>query len=166
MAANMFIEISDIEGDATEDDHKKWIVIEDLTWSVERAVDMSDLGSTQRGHANSNFQRVAVSSYMGMASNKLMLSVANGTIRPEIKIHLCRSGDSAAAGLLAYSIWTLKDVLIDSYELTADAESIPKESWTMAYSAIEHEYKETDQKTGKVKAMGVFKWDVQSGKVE
>ncbi|MEE2634231.1 MAG: type VI secretion system tube protein Hcp, partial [Pseudomonadota bacterium] len=46
----MFVEISDIEGDATEENHKNWIVIQSASWNVERAVEMTDLGSTQRMH--------------------------------------------------------------------------------------------------------------------
>lgn len=165
MAANMFVKISDIPGDATESNHDKWIVIQSMSWNVERAVEMTDLGSTQRGHANSNFAKVEVSSQMGIASNKLMTSVANGTIRPEIEIHWCRSGDEASEGLLAYSVWKLKHVIIDSYSISASEDGIPEETWTLAYTGLEHEYKSTDQKTAKLKTENVFKWDVQKGKV-
>ncbi len=166
MAANIFTEISDIKGDATEAKHDKWIVLETVSWNVERAVDMTDLGSTQRGHANSNFGKVEVTSQMGLASNGLMVSVANGTIRPEIVIHFCRSGDSSSDGLLVYSAWKLKHVVIDSYAISASADGIPEETWSMAYSAIEHEYKATDQKSGKLTTKNTFKWNVQTGKVE
>ena len=96
MAANMFVEISDITGDAMETGHKDWIVVQSASWNVERAVEMTDLGSTQRMHANSNFGKVELSSQMGKASNDLALSVANGTVRKEIIMHWGRSGDSAA----------------------------------------------------------------------
>lgn len=166
MAASMFVEISDIKGDATESGHDKWIVVQSLSWNVERAVEMTDLGSTQRGHANSNFGKVELTSQVGLASNKLMVSVANGTVRPSIKIHLCRSGDSASEGLLPYSSWTLKHVIVDSYSISASEDGIPEETWTLAYTAMEHEYKATDQKSGKLKTENTFKWNVQTGKVE
>ena len=114
MAANMFVEISDIEGDATEENHKNWIVIQSASWNVERAVEMTDLGSTQRMQANSNFGKIELTSQMGKASNERAKSVANGTVRPEIIMHWCRSGDSQSEGLLAYSEWKLKDVVVDS----------------------------------------------------
>ena len=166
MAANMFVDISDIDGDATEAKHDKWIVVQSASWNVERAVEMTDLGSTQRGHANSNFGKVELTSQMGMASNDLMVSVANGTVRPEIIIHWCRSGDSASDGLLVYSVWTLKHVIIDSYAISASEDGIPEETWSLAYTAMEHEYKATDQKTGKLTTKNTFKWNVQTGKVE
>jgi type VI secretion system secreted protein Hcp len=166
MAANLFVEISDITGDATEARHEGWIVIESASWNVERAVEMTDLGSTQRGHANSNFGKVELASQMGMASNDIMVSVANGTVRPKIIMHWCRAGDSASDGLLVYSEWTMKNVIIDSYNISGSADGIPEETWTLAYTGIEHEYKATDQKTGKLTTKNTFKWNVQTGKVE
>ena len=166
MAASMFVEISDIEGDATEQNHKKWIVIQSANWNVERAVEMTDLGSTQRMHANSNFGKIELTSQMGKASNELAKSVANGTVRPEIIMHWCRSGDAQAEGLLEYSVWKMKDVVIDSYSISASEDGIPQETWSLAYAAIEHTYKSTNQKTGKLENPIVFQWNVQTGKFE
>lgn len=167
MAANIFLQISDIDGDATESKHEKWIVLQSASWNVERAVEMTDMGSTQRGHANSNFGKIEVTSQMGKASNDLALSVANGTVRPEIIMHWCRSGDSSSEGLLVYSIWTLKHSVIDSYSISASEDGIPEETWSIAYTAIEHEFKATDQKTGKLATKAPnFTWNVATGKVE
>lgn len=167
MAANMFVEISDIKGDATEQGHESWIVVQSAAWNVERAVEMTDLGSTQRGHANSNFGKIELTSQMGKASNNLALSVANGTIRPKIVMHWCRSGDSASEGLLVYSTWTFRDVVIDSYSISSSEDGIPEETWTLAYVGIEHEYKSTNQKSGKLAVEKPnFLWNVATGKVE
>jgi len=166
MAANLFCFFDDVTGDCTEANHEKWVVLESASWSIERAVDMTDLGTTQRGHANSNFGKLECATQVGMASNDLMLSVANGTIRPEIIMHWCRSGDSAGDGLLVYCIWTLKHSVVDSYNVSASSDGVPEANFTLAYSAIEVEYKETDQKTGKLTTKNNFKWNVQTGKVE
>ncbi len=165
MAANMFAYISDIPGDGTEVNHKDWIVIKGFGINVARTVEMSDLASNQRGHANTTFEKIEVTSQIGIASNKLAQSVANGTVRPEIKLVVCRSGESASEGLEEFSIWTLKHVIIDKYAITFDDEGIPEESWDLAYIEMEHEYKETDQKSGKLATKNVFKWNLREGKV-
>lgn len=165
MAANNFMKISDIPGDGTEKNHEKWIVLQGMTWGVERAVDMTDLGSTQRSHANSNFQKVEVSTELGLASTKLMLSVANGTVRPEIIIHQCRSGESASDGLEPYLIWKLKDVQVDSYSVDISEDAVPTESWTLAYRSMECAYSATDPKTNKLTKVDDFKWDLERGTV-
>lgn len=165
MAANMFVHISDIPGDATEVNHKNWIVIQSMTYEMERAVDMTDLGSNQRAHANTNFQKIEVTSQIGKASNEIAKSVANGTVRPEIKIEFCRSGDSASEGLKAFSIWKLKHVIIDKYSISYSEDGIPEETWALAYIGIEHEYKETDQTKGTLETKNVFKWNLREGNV-
>ncbi|MCX7561339.1 type VI secretion system tube protein Hcp [Sulfitobacter sp. F26204] len=165
MAANMFCEISDIPGDATETNHKDWIVLNSMSFEMERAVDMTDLGSNQRAHANTNFQKIEVTTQIGKASNELAKSVANGTVRPEIKIEMCRSGDSASEGLKAFSIWTLKHVIIDKYSISYSEDGIPEETWAMAYINVEHEYKATDQQTGVLGTENVFKWNLREGNV-
>ena len=76
------------------------------------------------------------------------------------------AGDAQAEGLLEYSIWKLKDVVIDSYSISASEDGIPEETWSLAYAAIEHTYKSTNQKTGKLENPIVFQWNVQTGKFE
>jgi type VI secretion system secreted protein Hcp len=166
MAANIFMLFDDITGDATESKHTEWVVLESASWSLERSVDMSDIGSTQRGHANSNFGKLECTTQVGIASNGLMLSVANGTVRPEITMHLCRSGDSAGEGLMVYNIWKFKHSTVDSYSVSMGADGIPEANFTLAYLALEVEYKETDQKTGKLSTKNTFKWNVQTGMSE
>ena len=166
MAAQMFVYIKDIDGDATEDKHPKWIVVNSVDWEVARSVDVNDMGGTQRGHGNATFGKVSVTSELGKASNKLKLSVANGTIRPEIKIDCCRSGEDAASGLEAYLLWKLADVQIDSYTVNCAADAVPTETWTLAYRKIEIEFKETDHATAKLTKVDDFKWNLASGKVD
>ncbi len=167
MAANMFVKISDIPGDATEKgkvDHTGWIVIKSLSWSVERAVDMTDLGTTQRGHANSNFQKVSVTSELGLASSRLMLSVANGTVRPEILIDQCRAGSDVKTGLEPYLLWKLYDSMVCKYEVTASEDGPPEETWEIAYRSLDVEYKGTDPKTNALVSKGTFDWNLETGK--
>ena len=164
MVATMFVKINDIDGDATEKSHDKWIVVESLSWSVER-VSEEEGGSAQRGFGKSVFKMVELESELGKASMQLMLSVANGTYRKEIEIHMCRSGDSASKGLEPYLIWKIKDCYLQSYGMDGSAESVPKEKWAIKYNAIEVEYKATDIKTGKLTKYKDFKWDLTTGEV-
>lgn len=166
MAANMFMLVEGAEGDATEANHENWIVIESATFELERAVDMADLGSNQRSHANTNFQKVEVTSQIGKASNKLALSVANGTVRPEITMHWCRSGDDASEGLKPFSIWKFKNAIIDKYSVSASADGIPEETWAVAYVGVEHEYWSTNQADGSLGKENDFIWNLRTGRME
>jgi len=164
MPATMFVNINDIKGDASEKSHKDWLVVSSLSWSVER-VSEEEGGSAQRGFGKSVFKMVELESELGKASMQLMLSVANGTYRKEIEIHMCRSGDSPAKGLEPYLIWKIKDCYLQSYSVDGSEDSVPKEKWAIKYNAIEVEYKEQDIKTGKLTKYKDFKWDLATGEV-
>lgn len=163
--ANMFMKINDIPGDSPETNHKDWIVLTGVNWGVQRVVDMADLGSNQRGHANSNFNKIEVTTELGRATPKLMLSVANGTIRNQIFIHQCRSGDAADEGLKPYLITILYNTQIDSYSVSCGEDSVPTETWTLAYNRIQWDYHKTNQANMKLEKDGEFKWDLRTGKV-
>lgn len=166
MAVTMFVEIDKIPGNATERNHKDWINIQSMSFEMERAVDMQDLGSNQRAHANTSFQKIEVTSQIGKASNKLALCVANGTVHPEIELHVCRSGGNESDGLKPFSIWKFKHAIIDKYSIGYNEDGIPEETWTIAYTGVDHEYKDTDAKTGQLSKENNFKWNLRTGKSE
>lgn len=162
---NCFISIGDIKGECTERNHKEWIPAKQLGWEVTRTLDMDDLGTTQRGYANSSFGKVSVTTELSVASPKLMLSVADGTSRKEIKIEMCRSADSAGKGMEPYLIWKLFDAVIDKYEVSGGEEQIPEENWDITYRRIEVEYKKADPTTGALSPGGTFSWDLLAGEM-
>ena len=164
MSNTMFVKINDIEGDATEKSHEKWITVSSISWNIARPT-REEGGAAQRGFGKAVFGVVELESQLGSAAAQLMLSVASGTIRKEIVIHQCRSGDDPKKGLEPYLIWTLKESLIHSYHVGGSEESIPKERWGIVYNGIKVEYKATDIKTGKLTKYKEFTWDVAGGEM-
>ena len=165
MVATMFVKINDIKGDATEKEHKDWLVVDSISWSVER-VSEEEGGSAQRGFGKSVFKMVELESELGKASMQLMMSVANGTIRSEIEIHQCRAGDKPGQGLEPYLIWKVKDCYLQSYAVDGSSESVPKEKWAIKYNGVEVEYKTTDLRTGKLSTHAPnFKWNLEAGDI-
>ena len=164
MSNTMFVKINDIEGDATEKSHEKWITVSSISWGIERPT-LEEGGSSQQGFGKAVFGVVELESQLGSAAAQLMLSVANGTIRKEIVIHQCRAGDDPKKGLEPYLIWTLKESLIQSYYVYGAEESIPTERWGLMYNGINVEYKATDIKTGKLTKYKEFTWNLASGEM-
>jgi type VI secretion system secreted protein Hcp len=162
---NVFIKIEGIPGEARESAHENWIAVKSVDWGVERTLDMTDLGTTQRGYANANFNKVALTSELSSASAKLMTYVASGKAAGEIVIEMCRAGDDTGKGMEPYLIWTLQDSIIDTYSVNGGEEQIPEESWTIAYRFIEIKYKIADYKTGALSDKNSFVWNLETGKV-
>lgn len=163
MAANMFVEIAGVTGDATEDKHPGWIPVKSVSWSVERAVDLSDLGSTQRGYANVNFAKIAVTSEMHLASTELMLLAANG-LSKTIKVSQCRVTDDGKNAMEEYLLWTLHDGQVTKYEISASEDGVPEETWEMGYRKIECKHTVVNATNFKKGADKEFKWNLEKGK--
>lgn len=162
---NTYIKIDDIPGESQERNHKDWIPVKSISWELSRTLDMDDLGTTQRGYANSSFGKVSMTTELSLHSPKVMLSVADGTVRKKITIEMCRSGEASGKGMEPYLIITLHDVVIDKYDVSGGEESIPEENWDLAYRKIEIEYKKADPKSGKLTTGGTFNWDLMAGEM-
>jgi len=162
---NTFLKIDDIAGESLERNHKEWIPAKTLSWEVTRTIDIEDMGTAQRGFANSSFGKVSVSTELSVASPKVMLSVADGTVRDKITIEMCRSDVTGGKAMAPFLIWTLYDVVIDKYEVSGGEEQIPEETWDLAYRRIAAEYKSADPKTGALNTSATFDWSLSDGEM-
>ena len=162
---NTFVKFKDIEGEATEKNHKKWLPVKTISWNVERTVDMADLGSKQRGFANAQFGKITCSAELSAASPKICTYVASGKVDGEVIIEMCRAGDDPSVGMETYLTFKLKDCQIDSYSVSGGEEQIPEEEFTLAYRGIEISYKPSDEGSGNLGAPKVFKWNLMTGDV-
>ncbi|MCU9849889.1 type VI secretion system tube protein Hcp [Defluviimonas sp. WL0024] len=162
---NVFIKIDGIPGEAREKNHKDWIPVKTIGWGVERTLDMTDLGTTQRGYANANFQKITLNTELSKASAKICTYVASGKSIKELTIEMCRSGDDASIGMEPYLIIKLRNAIIDSYTVSGGEDTIPAEDWSLAYRGIEYSYKPADFATGKLGSPEVFKWNLETGDV-
>lgn len=165
---NTFVKFDKIKGECLEDNHKDWIAVKSVEWGVERTVDLSDLGSAQRGYANSNFQKVTLTSDISLASVMLCQYVAAGTATDEVTIEMCRAGDDIKRGMEPYLTFKLYDCVVDSYQMSGGEDSVPREYWTLAYRKIDVSYKQTEIKDGKasskLKDAKTFSWNLLTGK--
>lgn len=162
---NAFIQVTDAPGESMDADHPDWIPLKSVSFNVERTLDMSDLGTTQRGYANANFGKIAVTSELSLASPKLMLSVANGTVRTKTEIHMCRSG-AGDRGMEPYLKITLHHSVIDKYEVSGGEEQIPEENWELAYRSIEVEYLAANPETGELgEKTSDFSWNIMKNEM-
>lgn len=162
---NTYINIADIPGESLERNHKEWIPIKTINWELSRTVDLEDMGTAQRSFANSSFGKVSVTTELSVASSKLMLSVADGTVRNEIKIEMCRAGDVAGLGMEPYLVWKLYDVVIDKYDVSGGEEQIPEENWDLAYRRIEIDYLAADPNSGALTTAANFHWALIDGEM-
>lgn len=162
---NVFVLFDDIDSECHERNHKDWLACKSISWELSRTVDMEDLGTIQRGYANSQFGKVSLTSELALHSTKLMLAVADGTPRKEVTIELCRAGDASGKGMEPYLIFKLFDCIVDKYEVSGGEEQVPEENFDLAYRKISIDYKQADPLTNALSQAGNFSWDVMAGEM-
>lgn len=145
--AAAFMKLGDIKGEATDKEHKDWIIIESMSSAIYRSVP-EGAKDVQRSRGDTTLGDVVVVRELDKSSTKLQESTANGFFHEEVEVHFTRSsGDGKQQTYLKYK---LKDVIVTSYSFhgSAAGDPLPTEEITLGYTEVEWTYIATDPRTG------------------
>jgi type VI secretion system secreted protein Hcp len=142
-----FMQMKGIDGEATDKEHDKWVMIESLSSSIRRSI-TDGARDMERARGRTTCADVTVVRQLDKSSTKLEEACANGTFYDQVQIHFCTTVQDKNEPYLKY---TLHDVIVTSYSFHGNAESRPRpsESLTLGYTKVEWEYVQIDPKTGK-----------------
>lgn len=157
-----FIKLGDIKGEATDQDHKDWIIIQSMSASIHRAIP-SGAKDQQRTKGETSLGDVQVVRQLDKSSTKLQEACANGTFFKEVEIHFCSTVKNKQEPYLKYK---LSDVIVTSYSVHGDASGnpLPSEQVSLGYSKVEWTYVVIDPKTGDKKGDVAAKYNPGEGK--
>lgn len=141
-----FIKIGDIKGEATDNDHKDWIIIESMSSPIFRSIPEGAKDS-QRTKGTTTLGDIVVVRELDKSSTKLQEACANGSFFKEVEIHFCSTMKNKQEPYLTYK---LKDVIVSSYSFHGNAagDPLPTEEVTLGYTEVEWTYITIDPKTG------------------
>ena len=154
--AAAYMKLGDIKGEATDNEHKDWIIIESISsplFTAHAGIDSSGQCSVAlRSRGDTTLGDVVVVRELDKSSTKLQqaaCSGGDGTAGYEVVIiDLVSSGRSKQEPYLTYK---LTNVIVTSYSVgpgkNAAGETVPMESITLNYAEVEVEY--VPQKDGK-----------------
>jgi len=133
-----FMKLGDIEGQATDKGHDKWIIIQSMSSPIYRTIPES-ARDQQRTQGSTVLGDIAVVRELDKSSTKLQEACANGKFFPEVQIHFCATLGNKQEPYLTY---TLKNVIVTSYSFHGNASGspLPSEEVTLGYSEIEWNY--------------------------
>ena len=153
-----YIKIGSIKGEATDQQHKDWVIIESMSSSITRSIP-SGARDQQRSRGDTTPHDIAITRQLDASSTKLQEACANGTFFPTVEIHFCTQVKNKQE---PYLIYKLSDVIVSSYSISAsqDGNPLPHESITLGYSKVEWNYIIVDPKTGDKKGNVPAKYDV------
>ena len=157
-----YIKIGDVKGEATDADHKEWIIIESMSSPIFRSVPQG-AKDQQRTKGDTTLGDIVCVRQLDKSSTKLQEACANGTFYKEVEVHFCTTVKNKQEPYLTYK---LSDVIISSYSCHANASGspLPTEEITMGYTKVEWNYIVVDPKTGDKKGNVPAKYNPAEGR--
>lgn len=142
-----FLKLGDIKGQATDADHKDWIILQSLSGAIYRSIP-ENARDQQRTQGSTVLGDVVIVRELDISSTKLQEACANGTFFSEVQIDLCSTIGNKQEPYLQYK---LKNVIVTSYSFhgTASGDPLPTEEVTLGYSEVEWNYIVLNPETGK-----------------
>ena len=157
-----FMKLGDIKGEATDQAHKEWIIIDSMSAPIYRSI-AEGAKDQQRTKGETTLGDVVVVRQLDKSSTKLQEACANGTFYPEVEVHFCSTVKNKQEPYLTYK---LKDVIVTSYSFHGNAagDPLPSEELTLGYTEVEWTYITLDPKTGDKKGNVPAKYNPGAGK--
>ncbi|CAN5802874.1 type VI secretion system receptor/chaperone Hcp [soil metagenome] len=153
MAANFFLKIGDISGEATQSGFDGQIEVLNYNWAVSQPGGFSYAGGG--GVAQANIHDLTISFRMCSASPKFMEACASGKHFDDAVLTCLRAAGDQAEKYLEI---TLTDVMIASYQTGAGGDEFPVETIGLNFAQIKEEYfKQNDQ--GVAESAGSGQWN-------
>jgi type VI secretion system secreted protein Hcp len=149
--AAAYMKLGDIKGEATDNEHEEWIIIESMSSAISRTVD-DKAKDAQRSRGDTILSDIVVSKELDKSSVKIQESTANGVFYDEVEIHFTRliSDPSGAEKEQTYLKYKLQNVIVTSYSFHGNAagDPLPTEQVTLGYTEVEWTYIQYDPETG------------------
>jgi type VI secretion system secreted protein Hcp len=147
-----FMKLGDIKGEATDQGHKEWILIESMSSPLHRTVP-EGAKDQQRSRGNTVLGDVVVVRQLDKSSTKLQENCANGTFFKEVLIDFCTQVKNKQEPYLKYK---LENAIITSYSFhgVESGAPLPTEQISINCTGAEWTYivvnKDTGAKEGEV----------------
>jgi type VI secretion system secreted protein Hcp len=155
--ADYFLRLDGIPGESVDAKHKDEIDVLAFSWGVSQTGTPAPGGGGGSGKAV--FDDLLVVARSSKASPLLWLACASGTHIKTAVLTCRRSGKSA----VEFLTFTLKDVVVGSYEVDSSDDGPPLDQIGLAYAKIETQYTPVDP-AGKAQAPVKAGWDLAAGK--
>ena len=157
-----FLQLGDIKGEATDQDHKDWIRIDSLSAPIHRSIPQG-AKDQQRSKGDTTLGDVSVVRQLDKSSTKLSEACASGKFFPQAEIHFCSTINGKQEPYLKY---VLKNVIVSSYSFHGNGSGnpLPSEDVTLGFTAVEWTYIVLDPNDGSNKGNVPGKYEPASGK--
>ena len=140
MAVDMFLKLTEIDGESRDDQYAKWIEIESFSWGESQASTSGVGGGGGAGKVS--MQDFHFATGFSKASVTLFLACASGQHIRDATLNLRKAGGDK--GGETYLTWKLSDVMVSSYQTGASSggSDVPMDQFSLNFAKVEVSYKE------------------------
>lgn len=128
----IYLKYDGIDGDATHENHQKWIDIQSMDFGLGRSIGTPAGSTANREASEPSVGEITLAKVMDTASPKLLTEAATGAAGKTVNIHLVSTGSPGNT----YAEYTLTNALISSYSVSTGGDR-PTESISINFTKIE-----------------------------
>lgn len=154
----IYMDFDGIKGEATQQDHKKWIDVLSLSWGTGRGISTVEGSESDREASAPSISDVTIVKQFDEASPKLFTEAVAGNQGKTVKIDLTTTGAPA----ITFCTYTLSNALISSYSVSTSGDR-PIESVDISYTKMEFKFTPYDDKN-KAGAPTTVSYDLATSK--
>lgn len=154
----IYLHYDGIDGEATHQDHKKWIDIGSMQFGIGRGISTAVGASANREASQPSVSEIVITKVMDSASPKLFTESATGAGGKTVKINLVSTGSPGNV----YAEYTLTGTLISGYSISSGGDR-PSESISLNFTKIEYKFTPYDA-ANKAGTPVTVSYDLSTGK--
>ena len=129
----IYLHYEGIEGQATHQEHSKWIDISSVSWGIGRGISTPTGSTANREASEPSVSEITISKTMDNASPKIFTESATGRKGKTVKIHFVSTGSPGET----YVEYTLTNTLISGYSISSGGDR-PTESLSLNFTKIKY----------------------------
>ncbi|WP_370981190.1 Hcp family type VI secretion system effector [Agaribacterium sp. ZY112] len=139
-------------GNVTAAGYENWIEVDSMNFGVGRAITMEAGAMSNREATRPSISEVTVTKPLDAASGGLFKNSVTGDAGVKVEIHVVQTG---ASQVEKYAVFTLEEVMISSYSVSASSGGAPHESISLSFAKIEADLTHADKTNKNTKNMKV-----------
>ncbi|NYZ17600.1 type VI secretion system tube protein Hcp [Azospirillum sp. RWY-5-1] len=137
----IYVKYEGIDGEATHQEHKKWLDVGSLQWGVGRAISTPSGSTANREASEPSVSEVTITKLMDSSSPKFFTEACTGAIGKTVKIDLVTTGSPGTT----YATYTLTNALVSAYSMSSGGDR-PSESISISFTKLEFKFTPYDDK--------------------
>jgi type VI secretion system secreted protein Hcp len=155
----IYLKMDGVDGDVTEDSHKKWIAVDSFQLGVGRGVSTPVGDAKSREASMPSISEITVTKQMDGASPNLLGLALSDTSGKKVLIEFVKAGKTNEI----YLHYELTNTLISGYSISSGGDR-PSESLSLNFTKIQEKYSGYDEENKNPNPV-IKGYDLATGKV-